>query len=282
MQLDNKSYSYCYFALSEDNFVYASTTQVIFQNEKQLREGYSWSYNWENIQGVCISGHWVGVINKEEIKVFDIAGNQLHSICFDRKMVAIEAYENKLVVFYHCGVPVWGCQSLMMNVYCVTVSSSTFSHQCLLHLHPNSLLKWVGFSTEGMLFCQDTDEFVKSYNWETREWEVLLALDSQKEKLFIQHIENYNVYGFRVEQINGEHMEPTVMPRSLPRKIALDPPYIPIDFLLPEENVLISKLLLRIRILRHEQFRHDEWYQYKYSRGKDNINYAKSATIQTQ
>ena len=44
---------------------------------------------WNGIQGIAIGGGWVAGINEEEIKVFDFGGNELHSLSFDRRFVAM-------------------------------------------------------------------------------------------------------------------------------------------------------------------------------------------------
>jgi hypothetical protein len=51
------------------------------------------------------------------IVVVDHGGNQLRRLEFDRKVVAMAAYEDLLVVVFHDGVPMWGCQSLRMAIY---------------------------------------------------------------------------------------------------------------------------------------------------------------------
>lgn len=43
--------------------------------------------------------------------------------------------------------------------------------------------------------------------------------DPTKYRVYIQHIENYEIYGFKIEQREGEPTGPTVLPRSIPRKI---------------------------------------------------------------
>jgi len=71
-----KNRTFGFFALKEKVFVCASSIQIIFQEEKQIRNGIeSWEIEWENIQGIAIGGNWLAAINTEEIKIFDYAGN---------------------------------------------------------------------------------------------------------------------------------------------------------------------------------------------------------------
>jgi hypothetical protein len=88
--------------------------------------------------------------------VFDYSGNELHTISFDRKIVAMEAYEDVLAVVFHSGLPMWDCQSFKMRIY--KVNEFTFQNEkdVMLSMNSNSRLKWFGFSEEGMIYCQDS------------------------------------------------------------------------------------------------------------------------------
>lgn len=64
-----------YFALCSDTLVYATTNTVSVQCDKLLKEGFSWEYEWEDIEGVAIGGDWICAVNSGEIKVWDWVGN---------------------------------------------------------------------------------------------------------------------------------------------------------------------------------------------------------------
>lgn len=70
--------------------------------------------------------------------------------------------------------------------------------------------------------------------WEKNEWVNIYEEEISKYKIFIQHIENYEIYGFRIEQKEGEPSTPTVLPRSLPRKIPFHIASAKLSFLKPE------------------------------------------------
>ena len=74
---------------------------------------------------------------------------------------------------------------------------------------------------------------------------------------------------------------PTVLPRSLPRKINLELPGHSLPFLSPDENHRLRDLHLRKYILQQEQFRNQRWYRFKYSRGHDHPRYKNIASIQS-
>lgn len=94
--------------------------------------------------------------------------------------------------------------------------------------------------------------------------------DGTKYKLYIQHIENYEIYGFRIEQKEGEPVGPTVLPRSLPRKILLEFNEQKVGYLTDEENKRLQNIYARRLRIRHEIFRNRRWFKYRYSRQEDN------------
>lgn len=129
----------------------------------------------------------------------DFSGNELHSLSFDRRFVTMEAYEDLLVVVYHSTMPMWGCQSLKMRIYKINPFAVKVEREAKMPIRPNSLLKWFGFSEEGMLFCQDSLEVVRSYSFRRDEWSTVLSLEGKEECLFIQHIQMMDIFGFRIE-----------------------------------------------------------------------------------
>jgi hypothetical protein len=170
----------------------------------------------------------VAACSTEEIRVFDYCGNELHCICFDRRFVAMEAYEDLLVIVYHSSLPVFGCQALKMRIYRITSSTVSIDRDVPLVIQPNSILKWLGFSEEGMIFSQDSLEYVRCYSFNRNEWQTVFTLEGKKERLFVQHIEGIHIYGFRIDHRENEKEEPKVLPRSLPRKVLMDWPQLPL------------------------------------------------------
>jgi hypothetical protein len=51
------------------------------------------------------------------ILIFDLAGNNVNNIAFDRYVVQIAAYENLLAVAYVDSIPMFGCQNIKMNIW---------------------------------------------------------------------------------------------------------------------------------------------------------------------
>ena len=50
-------------------------------------------------------------------------------------------------------------------------------------------------------------------------------------KIYIQHIENYEIFGFNIPVKEGEPNCPTVQPRSIPRRIQMIPNIDGLEFL---------------------------------------------------
>lgn len=136
-----------------------------------------------------------------------------------------------------------------------------------------SNLKWFGFSTEGCLFNQDSSQTIRMLIWDKNQWVNVLEEDSNKYKIYIQHIEGYDIYGFRIQQKAGQPTAPTVLPRSLPRKIPFYLPNVKLSFLNNEENKRLQLIFIGRLGLLHERFRSRRWYKYKYSRTSSNYMY---------
>lgn len=70
----------------------------------------------------------------------------------------------------------WGCQSLKMRIYKVSTLEATVDRDVIVPIKPNSILKWFGFSEEGMIFCQDSLEIVRGYSFQQDLWQTVLSL----------------------------------------------------------------------------------------------------------
>lgn len=99
-----------------------------------------------------------------------MSGTQIKSICFDRPIVAMEAYENLLAVVFHEGVPIYEAQLLSMKLFCVSQWEVLSVSQCHVPLtipqpgEKGFVLRWFGFSMEGMLFSKDSCGVIRAYS----------------------------------------------------------------------------------------------------------------------
>lgn len=80
-------------------------------------------------------------------------------------MVALAAYENLLACIYHDSVPMWGCQSLRMQLFMIENESSKLLSSHPVPLKYGSTLKSFGFSTEGLLYAEDKTGTIRVYNF---------------------------------------------------------------------------------------------------------------------
>ena len=60
------------------------------------------------------------------------------------------------MIVYHSAPPLWGCQSLKMRIYKINSLGVTVDRDVPVVIKPNSILKWFGFTEEGMIVCQDS------------------------------------------------------------------------------------------------------------------------------
>ena len=74
-------------------------------------------------------------------------------------------YENLLVVVYHSGPSIYGCQALRMKI----INMNTRSYKTIVDtefpLSRQAVIEWLGFSEEGQLISFDTEGVLRSFNF---------------------------------------------------------------------------------------------------------------------
>lgn len=68
------------------------------------------------------------------------------------------AYENLLAIFYHGSLPFSGSQSIKVKIF--DTKTLRVCCDCGVSLAPRSDLKWCGFSSDGVLYAQDSSNCV--------------------------------------------------------------------------------------------------------------------------
>lgn len=83
-----KNREFIYFDLSPRVVCYAN------QNQFGVTIDFltSWEKDWFDIQSIALGASWVAVSNSSEIRIFDLSGNFVRAICFDRLTIAMQAY----------------------------------------------------------------------------------------------------------------------------------------------------------------------------------------------
>lgn len=84
-----------------------------------------------------------------------------------------------LAVVYHGGLPAYGYQQLKVKIYKITTNSVILDRDIIMPLKSKSILKWFGFSEEGMMLCQDTAEIVRAYSFFRNEWQSVYSLEGK-------------------------------------------------------------------------------------------------------
>lgn len=79
-------------------------------------------------------------------------------------------YENLMVVVYHAGPSIYGCQALKMKVIDMGNKSYPVLHDIDCPISRYSNLIWLGFSEEGQLYTYDNEGVFRglsllSLNW---------------------------------------------------------------------------------------------------------------------
>jgi hypothetical protein len=62
-----------------------------------------------------------------------------------------------------------------MKIYDISLHAYKFERESIVPISSNSILKWFGFSEEGMMFSQDNKGKIRCYNFHADEWTTVLA-----------------------------------------------------------------------------------------------------------
>lgn len=179
--IDNKN-KFSMGDISEKGVVLASQGKVVdldeYEDEDELKEenqdqariyvklvgfDYEWTVAYpmgENIEYVSISSQFVIVLTSQNlIRVYDLGGNEIYNFTFDSYVVSICSFEHFIAVVYNTGLPLFGFQSL--KVKCFNMRDLNIEFDVPIAITPRAKLQWVGFSDDGILYTQDTDDCIR-------------------------------------------------------------------------------------------------------------------------
>ena len=257
---------YKYFAMNSEVVVYASEMEF----GVKIDQFSSWEKNWEDIQGVALGANWMAVANFSEIKFFDLSGNQIKSVCFDRIILEMDAYENLLVVVFHESIPIDKSQNLAMQIFSISNYNALPITRCHVPVSPEYILRWFGFSKEGMLFSQDTLGVFRAYSLETNEWTCITAdRNVDPKKMWIVGVKDYQLIYWKT---NDSDPEPTVRPRFNLKNSPFAISTLEIECGKPEIEAYPTLLWERY-CLDHERARWKLWGRHKKTRSPENVNF---------
>lgn len=114
----------------------------------------------EIIENVALSSKYVYILNSNNlIRIYDYGKNEIFQFCLESSIVAMCAFEHFLAVFFLKGLPLYGTQSISARVYNIDKMSIEF--EVPVCITPYKKLQWCGFSDEGILYCQDTNDCIR-------------------------------------------------------------------------------------------------------------------------
>ncbi len=212
---------------------------------------------------------WLAVVNEEEIKILDLCCHEIRTIAFDREVLALRAHENMLCVVYHESVPMWGAQQIAMQLILVDTNmrATNMLSTVPVPVKPESILRSMHFSQEGMLMSQDSTGALRAFSLERGDWTTIsiVGLEDSR-KAWVIGIVNHELIYWKT---SNEDPEPTVAPRFAVKSSNL---YIPTIGAYPGETQEIYEQLLWARFtLDHEKARARLWGRLKVSRPPSSI-----------
>lgn len=255
-----------HFALCEGVVVYAGDSVFGMIGED------SWEVNISQVVAVAAGSAWVAAATEDSLKVFDLGGNQLRNVSLDKKVIALAGYENLLAYVYHDTVPMWGCQSLRMQIIAVDRNCSTsFVSETIVPIKLLSVLKTFGFSYEGLPYTEDSKGTVRVFSLSLGQWTTVYDPDNSEgsHRTWLVGIRNYELIMYKLDK---DDLEPTVFPRS---------PFVVLQMEVQTANraqiyeakdgkKTYGQSLWKLHQLEHDRFRHQMWHKYTVSRDGSN------------
>eukprot|EP00049_Salpingoeca_infusionum_P026056 m.23438 g.23438 ORF g.23438 m.23438 type:complete len:1084 (-) comp8501_c0_seq2:2108-5359(-) len=117
----------------------------------------------EEIEALAVGGGDTAFVavatSKRYIRLFSANGIPMHVFCVDGPIVAMAAFESKLMMIYHVGLGLNEDQN--MEVLVMDVEKRVTEHKGRLPLSPKAQLTWIGFSETGVPAVADTENIIK-------------------------------------------------------------------------------------------------------------------------
>lgn len=95
-------------------------------------------------------------------------------------------YENLLVVVYHQGPSIFGCQALRMKV----INMNNRSYKTMLDtefpVSRDATVEWVSFSDEGLLVSFDEEGVMRAFNFINEQWSPIMDFKQRHADVYAQ------------------------------------------------------------------------------------------------
>ena len=169
-------------------------------------------------------------------------------------------YENLLVVVYHSGPSIYGCQALRMKVINTSTRNFKTISDTECPLSRQSVLVWLGFSDEGALLSFDSEGVMRAFNFGNEQWSPMMDFKVRHydvyAQLWIVGVTEDEVLAIEMAR---DHQSPLLAQKNQIRRYKLKMP------LLKQEGQVDSKDLTQSQIegqvmaqqfwVEHETFR---------------------------
>lgn len=193
----------------------------------------------ENIKAV-VQGNFFSCVytSKNFIRFFSPEGKE-YFILGARGVITMAAYDNVLAILYHGSSPFSGNQNVFVKLFNTSTLGAISDSPVIIS--NGSTVKWFGFSNQGNLFVQDSDNVL--WTLIGREsWSPVL-----ESSLWVVGIDSNQVYGVK---LGYDETEPNPLANHMPKTYSLK---VPLSS--PEYQSL------SIGIMQREQlkFRNDIW-----------------------
>jgi len=108
----------------------------------------------EHIVAVALSNSFAAcATDKNYLRFFSPLGIE-NFVLGVSQVITLCAYENLLAIFYHASLPFSGSQCIQLKLF--DTKTLRVCCDCAVTLSPKSDLKWCGFSSNGILYVQDS------------------------------------------------------------------------------------------------------------------------------
>ena len=206
---------------------------------KNMKDWHVQMRDDESIECIAQGTSWCACYtDKGYIRVFSQEGVQKYVFHQSSLVTTMVGYENMLVVVYHAGLPLFGDQQLKYKIidcglgqYSSTMGLASAQYSVVLEgqfpVSRFNLVKWVGFTEEGMLTALSSNGVISGLNFKNNQWVPILDLTTAYPDTF----QNFWVVGLMGDELLAVEMpkncdSPPLQIRSVTKRIPLKIPLL--------------------------------------------------------
>jgi len=136
-----------------------------------------------NFSAIATDSNYIRFFSPSGLEFFVLGANRVVTLC---------AYENLLAIFYHGSLPFSGDQAIRVKIF-----DTTTLRVCIdsaLVMSPKSEIKWCGFSSNGILYVQDSNNSL----WSLINEHVWSCVYESESNLWIVGIQDDLIHGLKM------------------------------------------------------------------------------------